>query len=174
MKPPKEYCIEGYTAIQSTGIRVLNSTSLLANQRLGAYTRFPGCLFNHAPHQLNELFAVTQVGLAVFGPDFTPERCLAKSWEVASDGRSIKFRLVDNATWHDGTPVTAEDVKWSLDRAVSARSLAPPQMSTGSITSPDQFRIAGPRGVEMMVERPDRLALPGYRTRFPSRPQRTL
>ena len=26
--------------------------------------------------------------------------------------------------WHDGTPVTAEDVKWSLDRAVLSKSLA--------------------------------------------------
>ncbi len=37
--------------------------------------------------------------------------------------------------------MTAEDVKWSLDRAVSAKSLAAPQLSTGSLTSADQFKI---------------------------------
>ncbi|MBB3897898.1 ABC transporter substrate-binding protein [Roseococcus suduntuyensis] len=84
---------------------------------------------------------------------------LAERIDRSPDGRTFTFHIRQGATWHDGTPVTAEDVKWSLDRAVSARSLAPPQMSTGSITSPDQFRIAGPRVVEMMVERPDRLAL---------------
>ena len=32
---------------------------------------------------------------------------------------SATFKLKKNATFHDGTPVTANDVKWSLDRAVS-------------------------------------------------------
>ncbi len=34
---------------------------------------------------------------------------------MAPDGASIKFRLADNATWHDGTPVTAEDVKFTYE-----------------------------------------------------------
>ena len=44
---------------------------------------------------------------------------LAESWEVADDGMSVMFKLKANATFWDGTPVTAEDVKWSLDRALS-------------------------------------------------------
>ena len=87
--------------------------------RAGLYTQEYPSVFNAlrrpSYNQLNELFAVTHVGLAVFGPDFTPEPCLAKSWVVASDGRSIKFHLVDNATWHDGTPVRAEDVKFTYE-----------------------------------------------------------
>src|SRR6476660_3151693 len=37
---------------------------------------------------------------------------------IVSD-MSVTFRLKKNATFHDGAPVTANDVKWSLDRAVS-------------------------------------------------------
>src|SRR3954453_12241965 len=44
---------------------------------------------------------------------------LAESWLVSPDGRQITFRLRPDATFHDGAPVTAEDVKWSLDRAVA-------------------------------------------------------
>src|SRR5882672_4050425 len=32
---------------------------------------------------------------------------------------SVTFKLKKNAKFHDGAPVTAKDVKWSLDRAVS-------------------------------------------------------
>ena len=40
---------------------------------------------------------------------------LADSWEVAADGRTYTFHLNPNAMWHDGTPVTADDVQFSFD-----------------------------------------------------------
>ncbi len=45
---------------------------------------------------------------------------LAKSWEVAKDGLSIKFMLNERAKFHNGEPVTAEDVKFSIERASRA------------------------------------------------------
>ncbi len=84
---------------------------------------------------------------------------LAKGYTISPDKLKVTFLLRDDATWHDGTPVTAEDVKWSLDRMVLAKSLAPPQMSTGSITSADQFRIVDPHTIEMTLPGPDRLGL---------------
>ena len=42
---------------------------------------------------------------------------LAESWEVLPDGLTYVFRLKD-ATWHDGKPVTAEDVAFSMDSLV--------------------------------------------------------
>lgn len=84
---------------------------------------------------------------------------LAEKIERSADGTTFTFTIRDGAKWHDGTPVTTADVKWSLDRAVSARSLAPPQLSTGSLTKPEQFTIVGDRQVQVKVDRPDRLAL---------------
>lgn len=40
---------------------------------------------------------------------------LADSWEISEDGKCYTFHLNEKATWHDGTPVTAEDVGFSLD-----------------------------------------------------------
>ena len=84
---------------------------------------------------------------------------LAQGYAISDDKRVITITLRPDATWQDGSPVTAEDIKWSLDRAVSAKSLAPPQMSTGSLTSPDQFKITDARTITVTLEKPDRLAL---------------
>ena len=84
---------------------------------------------------------------------------LAKGYGISDDHKIITIMLRPDATWHDGSPVTAEDVKWSLDRAVAAKSLAPPQMQTGSITSVDQFKIVDPHTVTLTLEKSDRLAL---------------
>ncbi|MQA96743.1 MAG: ABC transporter substrate-binding protein [Streptosporangiales bacterium] len=41
---------------------------------------------------------------------------LARSWEVSEDGRTMTLRLRDGVTFHDGTPLDAEAVKYNLDR----------------------------------------------------------
>ena len=84
---------------------------------------------------------------------------LAERFEISADGLTITLHLRPGALWHDGTPVTAEDVKWSLDRHVSAKSLAVSQFQTGSLTSTEQFRVAGPGVVVVTLDKPDRLAL---------------
>jgi peptide/nickel transport system substrate-binding protein len=58
-------------------------------------------------------------GLTRFGPDGEILPALAESWEVAPDGLSWVFHLRDGVTFHDGTPMTAEDVVFSFDRAVA-------------------------------------------------------
>lgn len=44
-----------------------------------------------------------------------PEARLAESWEVSEDGMTYTFHLRQDATFHDGTPVTADDVVFSLE-----------------------------------------------------------
>lgn len=40
---------------------------------------------------------------------------LAKHWEISKDGKTLLFRLRKGAKFHDGKPVTAEDVKFSFE-----------------------------------------------------------
>jgi peptide/nickel transport system substrate-binding protein len=40
---------------------------------------------------------------------------LATDWSVSADGLSWTMHLVPNATFHDGTPLTSEDVKFTLE-----------------------------------------------------------
>ena len=42
--------------------------------------------------------------------------CLAESWSVSPDGTGYEFVLRQGAKFHNGDPVTAEDVKFSFER----------------------------------------------------------
>lgn len=44
---------------------------------------------------------------------------LAESYEVSDDGKVYTFTLRRNATFHDGRPVLAQDVKYSMERALA-------------------------------------------------------
>ena len=47
---------------------------------------------------------------------------------------SVTFKMRKDAKFHDGTPVTAKDVKWSFDRGVSVGGVpATFQMAAGSL-----------------------------------------
>lgn len=50
--------------------------------------------------------------------DGSPVPALADSWDRAADGLTYTFHLSRQATWHDGTDVTAEDVRFSFDAAL--------------------------------------------------------
>lgn len=92
---------------------------------------------------------------------------LAESYESTNDGKSIVFKLRRDATFHDGAPVTAADVKWSLDRAVSV-TVAKNQLGTGSLTSPEQFVVLDPHTIRVDVPRRDRYTLPNLTINFPA------
>lgn len=52
---------------------------------------------------------------------------------------SVTFKLKKNAKFHDGTPVTAKDVKWSFDRSVKVGGFPTVQMKAGSLEKAEQF-----------------------------------
>ncbi|MDF3043367.1 MAG: extracellular solute-binding protein family 5 [Thermomicrobiales bacterium] len=55
------------------------------------------------------------------GPDgLSLEPGLAETWEVSDDGLTYTFNLRE-ANFHDGTPVTAEDVAFCLNRTACAQ-----------------------------------------------------
>ena len=92
---------------------------------------------------------------------------LAESYEVSPDGLKLTFHLRKDAKFQDGSPVTADDVKWSLDRAVTAPILGKAQLLTGSMTSADQFKVIDPLTIEVTLPKPDKLALPNLATVYP-------
>jgi len=55
--------------------------------------------------------------------DVVPD--LAESWDISADGRVYTFRIRPDAVFHDGKPVTAEDVRWSLERVTDPLTEAP-------------------------------------------------
>ena len=53
--------------------------------------------------------------LLVYDENLEYAPALADSFGVAEDGLSATFRIRNTARWHDGRPVTADDVVWSFD-----------------------------------------------------------
>lgn len=84
---------------------------------------------------------------------------LAQGYTISPDGKKITIKLRPDATWHDGSKVTVEDIKWSLDRCVAAKSLAPPQFQLGSMTKPEQYVVVDDHTIEVDLPDPDRLGL---------------
>lgn len=78
-------------------------------------------------------------GLLNYGPDGKLSQELAASYDVSPDALTYTFKLRD-AQFHDGSPVTAEDVKASIERITAADSKATYRNELGvikTIETPD-------------------------------------
>ncbi len=89
----------------------------------------------------------------------TIEPELAESWTISDDGLVITFKLKD-AVFQDGSKVTAEDVKWSFDRAVSVGGFPTTQMKAGGFERPDQFEAVDEMTFVVKLDKPSKLSLP--------------
>ena len=68
------------------------------------------------------LYANVFEGLTRFASDGSVKAGLAERWQISEDGLEYIFFLQPGVAFHDGTAFTAEDVKFSLDRARAADS----------------------------------------------------
>ena len=64
-------------------------------------------------------------GLVTIDTDLNIVADLAERWDVSADGLKYTFYLRPDAKFHDGKPVTAEDVRWSLERATNPLTQSP-------------------------------------------------
>src|SRR5437879_12362053 len=73
-------------------------------------------------------------------PEKTMAPSLAESWSASPDGLVYEFVLRQGATFHDGEPVTPEDVKFSFERyrGISAKAL---KEKVAAIETPDPRRV---------------------------------
>lgn len=92
---------------------------------------------------------------------------VAESWSVSEDGKSLTFKISPKAKFWDGTQVTAHDVKWSFDRAVSLGGFPTVQMKAGSMTSPDQFVVVDDMTFRIDLPKPSKLTLPDLAVPIP-------
>ncbi|MFD0260985.1 ABC transporter substrate-binding protein [Kitasatospora indigofera] len=105
--------------------------------KASAVTRDPhGSQANESDYLILSLVHDT---LAVPGDTTNTAPRLASSWKPSEDLRTWRFTVAEGARFHDGTPVTAEDVVWSLKRlrATPAGASRLPGIKAGSITAED-------------------------------------
>ncbi|MCU4162029.1 ABC transporter substrate-binding protein [Acidiphilium sp. AL] len=121
----------GTLVIASAGVPTLNPAILS-----GGGPGLPGA----------QLFA----SLLEFDDQFRPRPYLATSWDMSADGLAYTFHLVPTAVFHDGAPITSEDVAFSLD-TVRANSPFGPTMfgSVDRVETPDSHTA------KFVMKRPD-------------------
>lgn len=77
---------------------------------------------------------------------------LADSWEIAADNRTYTFHLNPDAVWHDGTPVTANDVQFSFD------ALANPDVGSSYqgtfLDATESWRVIDDHTFEVVAQQP--------------------
>ena len=73
-------------------------------------------------------------------PGNAAEPCLAEAWKMAPDGLSYEFTLRAGAKFHNGAPVTAEDVKFSFER-YRGTSAALMKERVAAVETPDERSV---------------------------------
>lgn len=81
---------------------------------------------------------------------------IAASWEASFDQRRFTFRLRDDRRFHDGSPITAADVKATLERVASAEVESPAafllETVSGFTALRDEGIVEELEGVEVVDE----------------------
>ena len=123
-------------------------------------------LFYEAPASLDperaasvyESLPVNQIfhGLVAFDATMNIVPALASSWTISRDGLEYRFHLHPGVQFHDGTPLTSDDVVFSLGRLLA------PKRPTRNIASSYLMVIAGARAyMEGRAKRIDGLTAEG-------------
>lgn len=82
----------------------------------------PAALDPHITTGVSESYIIQALfeGLVVKNPEtLEPEPGVAESWDISADGRTYTFHLRNDAKWSNGDPMTAEDFRWSWERALA-------------------------------------------------------
>ncbi|MDE0804973.1 MAG: ABC transporter substrate-binding protein [Acidimicrobiales bacterium] len=108
----------------------------------------PAVTTSGATHSASELMFN---GLVELDENGEPVPELASSWEIEEEGALYRFTLADGIEWHDGTPFTSADVKFSFDEVLlqfHSRTSASVGGALESIETPDdmtvEFRFSEP------------------------------
>jgi peptide/nickel transport system substrate-binding protein len=120
---------------------------------------------NWHPHVTNTVQVMSYSGIYNQLIEYNPETedpfdlrgDLATSWDLSKDGKVYTFHLNPKATWHDGKPVTAEDVVYSMDSMVDTDA-KPPRVVTLPALEPyyekGTARAIDPHTVEIPLKIP--------------------
>src|SRR3954454_8999297 len=83
---------------------------------------------------------------------------IAESWTPDADGKVWTLVLKDGLVFPSGNPLTADDVKWSKDRAFAAQANVAGVYRLIGLTTPEQVEVVDPKTVKFTQEFPSSLS----------------
>ena len=105
-------------------------------------------------------------GLVKLNTDLEVVADIAQRWEVSPDQTVFTFTLRDNARFHSGRPVTAEDFKYSWERALDPATDSPvahtylgdivgaDEMTEGRAENLEGVKVLDPRTLQVTIKAP--------------------
>jgi oligopeptide transport system substrate-binding protein len=97
-------------------------------------------------------------GLVKFDAGLNPTPALAETWTISEGGARVTFRLRRGVRFHNGRPLAADDVKFSLERLVQDRpGNAVGRLFTGKVVGAEEYRsgraseVSGFRAVDPLT-----------------------
>lgn len=105
----------------------------------------------HGPSCLGHFIALYMMGAQLFRlkPDFSVVPYLAEGYDVSADGLIYTITLKPDLKFSDGSPLTAEDVVYGLQRSIDMKG--PRVVLLGPVTS---FSAKDARTVEIVLDKP--------------------
>ena len=88
-------------------------------------------------------------GLTKTDKDLNVVGDLAKKWQISKGGRVITFELREGLMWHDGEPLTADDVKFTYDALMDPRNNCP---YTASYSDIERIEVLGPHKIRFVYK----------------------
>jgi ABC-type transport system substrate-binding protein len=82
------------------------------------------------------------------------EPSLAKEWTISKDGKVFEFTLREGLKWHDGKPVTAEDVKFSFDAIMDPTNKYKTAEKKSYFENIQAAEVTGPLKIKFTVSKP--------------------
>lgn len=117
-------------------------------------------------------------GLVRIDRDLQVQPDLAERWEISPDGKTYTFFLNQKATFQDGRPVLAEDIKYSMERALAPETasvvaesflgdiVGARDVSRGRADDVSGIRIVDDSTIELTIDEPKQYFL--YKLTYPT------
>jgi peptide/nickel transport system substrate-binding protein len=113
------------------------------------YARFINPLLSYTDAD-KDLTSLIYAGLLKASADgqLTPE--LAESYTVSEDGLTYDFKLKDNLTFHDGSPLTTNDIEFTIQKALDTEIKSPKALNWSGV----KIQKDSPTEISFILKKP--------------------
>ena len=116
------------------GAKVLPAQGGTYREALFGYPRYLNPVLSHTNDVDRDIVNLIYSGLMKFDSDGNLIPDIAKSFEITNNGKAYDFYLRKNVFWHDGKPLTADDIIYTISIIQDAQYNSPLRFNWEGVT----------------------------------------
>jgi peptide/nickel transport system substrate-binding protein len=136
-------------SVKPGGIMTLATDQLYPNQVLDT--------LKNTEDGIDALQGMLREGLVTYDFNFVTQPRLAERWETNEELTEYTFYMRPNVTWHDGSPFSARDAAWSLERILDPAEGS--LLNDRLLQSIDKVVVVDDMTLKLELKRPDSLLM---------------